>query len=88
MSIIAAISVYIVTHQHLSLLYVHSDIIQSVLYTFLKEIAVLAGPSTQLIIPENWLLTEIKPRFCKTSENYFLGSHLKVQVKLPLKIEK
>ena len=36
----------------------------------------------------DWLKTEIKPRFCRTSENYFSGSHLKVQVKLPLKIEK
>ena len=34
-----------------------------------------------------WLQTEIKPRFCKTSEHYFLHSHLKVLVKLPLKIE-
>ena len=34
-----------------------------------------------------WLQTEIKPRFCKTSEHYFLSSHLKVLVKLPLKIE-
>ena len=37
---------------------------------------------------QQWLQTEIKPRFCKTSENYFSGCHLKVQVKLPLKIEK
>ena len=37
---------------------------------------------------EQWLQTEIKPRFCKTSENYFSGSHLKVQVKLPLKSKK
>ena len=36
----------------------------------------------------HWLQTEIKPRFRKTSENYYSGSHLKVQVKLPLKIEK
>ena len=35
-----------------------------------------------------WLQTEMKSRFCKTSENYFKGSRLKVQVKLPLKIEK
>jgi len=35
-----------------------------------------------------WLWTEIKPRFCKTSENYFFGDHLKVQAKLPIKIEK
>ena len=48
---------------------------------------------------EYWLWPEIKPRFCKISENCFFGDHLKVQVKvsifkgsltvkLPLKIEK
>ena len=36
----------------------------------------------------DWLWTEIKPRFCKTSEKYFFGNSLKEQVKLPLKIEK
>ena len=40
MSINAAISVYIVTHQHLSLVYAHSDII-----VIDKEIAVLTGPN-------------------------------------------
>ena len=29
----------------------------------------------------------MKPRFCITSEHYFLSSHLKVLVKLPRKIE-
>ena len=41
----------------------------------------------RMIIPE-WLQTEMKPRFCITSVNYFSCFHLKVQVKLPLKIEK
>ena len=35
------------------------------------------------IVEEDWFQTEIKPRFCKPSENYFLGSYLKVRVKLP-----
>ena len=37
MSINAAISVYIVTHQHSSLLYAHSDIIQSLFYIFQRN---------------------------------------------------
>ena len=41
----------------------------------------------RMIIPE-WLQTEMKPRFCITSVNYFSCFHLKLQVKLPLKIEK
>ena len=36
---------------------------------------------------KEWFQTEIKPRFCKTSENYFFGFYPKVRVKLPLKIE-
>ena len=40
------------------------------------------------IMNPEWHQTEIKPRICKTSEHYFLNSHLKVLVKLPLKIEK
>ena len=39
------------------------------------------------MVHREWLRTEIKPRFCKTSEHYFLSSHLKVLVKLPQKIE-
>ena len=34
------------------------------------------------------LLQGIAYLFCKISENYFFGYNLKVQVKLPLKIEK
>ena len=37
---------------------------------------------------DQWLQTKIKPRICKTSEHCFLHSHLKVLVKLSLKIEK
>ena len=29
-----------------------------------------------LAIKSEWLQTEIKPRFCKTSENYFSGFHI------------